>query len=237
MNMRFGVIKTLVENKLVKSFVDNKLDKDMKFFKNELLENKSFKRLYFIYDTLKENKSLDKETAEYLVDDLSREVKSIKLTENFVNKITKWTKGIVKENNYTMIDDLVYGDDLKPEKKSIAKKNVIESLVKQPIIKESKKVVPISTMLKIANNNIEKTLSELNESDRQEVISNLKKKPTKEEFESIKESTIQKLEKLISESDEEIKQALVETKNKIQSTEFNKKEFIKLEQLNNGLIV
>ena len=46
--MRFGVIKTLVENKLVKSFVDNKLDKDMKFFKNELLENKSFKRLFFI---------------------------------------------------------------------------------------------------------------------------------------------------------------------------------------------
>ncbi len=237
MNMRFGVIKTLVENKLVKSFVDNKLYKDMKFFKNELLENKSFKRLYFIYDTLKENKSLDKETAEYLVDDLSREVKSIKLTENFVNKITKWTKGIVKENNYTMIDDLVYGDDLKPEKKSIAKKNIIESLVKQPVVKESKKVVPISTMLKIANSNIEKTLSELNESDRQEVISTLKKKPTKEEFESIKESTIQKLEKLISESDEEIKQTLVETKNKIQSTEFNKKEFIKLEQLNNGLIV
>ena len=235
--MRFGVIKTLVENKLVKSFVDNKLDKDMKFFKNELLENKSFKRLYFIYDTLKENKSLDKETAEYLVDDLSREVKSIKLTENFVNKIAKWTKGIVKENNYTMIDDLVYGDDLKPEKKSIAKKNIIESLVKQPVVKESKKVIPISTMLKIANNNIEKTLSELNESDRQEVISTLKKKPTKEEFESVKESTIQKLEKLISESDEEIKQTLVETKNKIQSTEFNKKEFIKLEQLNNGLIV
>ena len=235
--MRFGVIKTLVENKLVKSFVDNKLDKDMKFFKNELLENKSFKRLYFIYDTLKENKSLDKETAEYLVDDLSREVKSIKLTENFINKITKWTKGIVKENNYAMIDDLVYGDDLKPEKKSIAKKNIIESLVKQPVVKESKKVVPISTMLKIANSNIEKTLSELNESDRQEVISTLKKKPTKEEFESIKESAIQKLEKLISESDEEIKQTLVETKNKIQSTEFNKKEFIKLEQLNNGLIV
>jgi alpha-D-ribose 1-methylphosphonate 5-triphosphate diphosphatase PhnM len=189
------------------------------------------------YDTLKENKSLDKETAEYLVDDLSREVKSIKLTEIFVNKITKWTKGIVKENNYTMIDDLVYGDDLKPEKKSIAKKNVIESLVKQPMIKESKKVVPISTMLKIANNNVQKTLSELNESDREEVISSLKKKPTQEDFETIKESTIQKLEKLISESDEEIKQTLLETKNKIQSTKFDKKEFIKLEQLHKGLIV
>ena len=235
--MRFGVIKTLVENKLIKSFVNKQLDKDMKFFKNELLENKSFKRLYFIYDTLKENKSIDKETAEYLVDDLSKEVKSIKLTESFLNKINKWTKGVVKENNYTIIDDLIYGDDLKPEKKSIAKKNIVESLMKSPVIKESKKVVPISTMLKIANNNIEKTLSELNESDREEVISSLKRKPTKEEFETIKESTIQKLEKLISESNEEIKQTLLETKNKIQSAKFDKKEFIKLEQLHKGLIV
>ena len=235
--MRFGVIKTLVENKLVKSFVDNKLDKDMKFFKNELLENKSFKRLFFIYDTLKENKSLDKETAMYLVDDLSKEVKSIKLSENFVNKITKWSNGIVKENNYTIIDDLIYGDDLKPEKKSIAKKNIVESLTKEPIVKDSKKVVPISTMLKIANSNIEKTLSELNESDREEVISLLKKNPSKEEFEMIKETTIQKLEKLISEADEEIKQTLLETKTKIKSSEFTKKEFIKIEQLNNGLIV
>ena len=145
--MRFGVIKTLVENKLVKSFVDKQLDKDMKFFKNELLENKSFKRLYFIYDTLKENKSLDKETAQYLVDDLSNEAKNIKLSENLITKISKWTRGLVKENNYTIIDDLIYGDDLKPEKKSIAKKNIVESLTKQPTIKESKKVVPISTIM------------------------------------------------------------------------------------------
>lgn len=235
--MRFGVIKTLVENKLVKSFVDKQLDKDMKFFKNELLENKSFKRLYFIYDTLKENKSLDKQTAEYLVDDLSNEAKKIKLSENLINKVSKWTKGIVKENNYSIIDDLVYGNDLKPENKSIAKKNIVESLIKKTEIKEPKKVVPISTMLKIANLNIEKTLSELNESDRNEVITTLKRKPTKEEFQSIKESTIQKLEKLISESEEEIKQTLVETKNKIKNTEFSKKEFLKLEELNKGLVI
>lgn len=235
--MRFGVIKTLVENKLIKSFVNKQLDKDMKFFKNELLENKSFKRLFFIYDSLNENKSLDKETAQYLVDDLSIEAKKIKLSESIIGKISKWTKGVVKENNYTIIDDLIYGDDLKPEKKSIAKKNIVESLTKTPIIKESKKIVPVSTMLKIANSNIEKTLSELNESDRQEVIFKLKKNPTKEEFESIKESTIQKLEKLINESNEEIKNTLLETKNKIQNTKFNKKEFLKLEELNNGLIL
>jgi hypothetical protein len=235
--MRFGVIKTLVENKLVKSFVDKKLEKDIKFFKNDLLENKSFKRLYFIYDTLSENKSLDKETAEYLVEDLTKEVKSIKLSESLVNKITRWTRDVVKENNYVVIDDLIYGDTLQPEKKSIAKKSIVESLTKKPMVKESKKIIPLSSMLKIANTNIEKALSELNESERDEVLKTLNKKPTKEEFESIKESTIQKLEKLISESEEEIKNTLIETKNKIQSTQFNKKEFIKLEQLNNGLVI
>jgi len=235
--MRFGVIKTLVENKLVKSFVDKKLEKDIKFFKNDLLENKSFKRLYFIYDTLNENKSLDKETAEYLVEDLTKEVKSIKLSESLVNKITRWTRDVVKENNYVVIDDLIYGDTLQPEKKSIAKKSIVESLTKKPMVKESKKIIPLSSMLKIANTNIEKALSELNESERDEVLKTLNKKPTKEEFESIKESTIQKLEKLISESEEEIKNTLIETKNKIQSTQFNKKEFIKLEQLNNGLVI
>ena len=235
--MRFGVIKTLVENKLVKSFVDKKLDKDMKFFKNEILENKSFKRLYFIYNTLNENKSLDKDTAEYLVEDLTKEVKSIKLSESLVNKISRWTRDVVKENNYVVIDDLIYGDTLQPEKKSIAKKSIVESLTKKPMVKESKKIIPISSMLKIANTNIEKALSELNESERDEVLKTLNKKPTKEEFESIKESAIQKLEKLISESEEEIKSTLIETKNKIQSTQFNKKEFIKLEQLNNGLVI
>ena len=135
--MRFGVIKTLVENKLVKSFVDKKLEKDIKFFKNDLLENKSFKRLYFIYDTLSENKSLDKETAEYLVEDLTKEVKSIKLSESLVNKITRWTRDVVKENNYVVIDDLIYGDTLQPEKKSIAKKSIVESLNKKAIVKES----------------------------------------------------------------------------------------------------
>ena len=235
--MRFGVIKTLVENKLVDSFAKKKIKKDMKFFKDEILSESSFKRMFFIYDTLCENKDLDKETAQYLVDDLSNEVRKIKLSESLLDKLTKWTKGIVKENKYTTIDDLMYGDDLKPEKKSIAKKSIVESLTKKPVIKESKKVIPISTMLKIANTNIEKTLQDLNESDRAQVVEFMKSNPTKDEFEALKESTIQKIEKLISESNEEIKPTLVETKNKISQTNFNKKEFLKLKELSNGLLL
>lgn len=235
--MRFGVIKTLIENRLIKSFADKKLDKDMKFFKNTILEDKSFKRLYFIYDTLKENKGLDKETATYMVDDLVNEAKSLKISDKITKDIEKWTNSVVKENNYSKIDDLIYGDSLVPEKKSIAKKEIIESLTKKPIVKESKKVVPIKTMLKIANNTVEKKLSELNESDREKVLSLLKSEPSEDEFNSLKENTISKIEKLISESEAELKTALVETKDRITSSNYSKKEFIKLSQLNQGLLL
>ena len=235
--MRFGVIKTLVENKLVKSFAEKKLSKDMKFFKNTILEDKSFKRLYFIYDTLKENKGLDKETATYMVDDLVNEAKSLNLNEDTLNKIKKWTLSVVKENNYTKVDDLIYGDALNPEKKSIAKKEIVESLTKKPVVKEEKKIVPIKSMLKIANNNVQKALEELNESEREQIVSLLKSEPSKEEFDSLKESTIKKLDSLINESDEDLKKALNETKEKVVSSNYSKKEFVKLSQLNGGLVI
>jgi hypothetical protein len=235
--MKFGEIKTLVENKLIKSFAEKNLDKDMKFFKNTILEDKSFKRLYFIYDTLNENKGLDKETAIYMVDDLVNEAKSLKISDKITKKIEKWTKSVINENQYSKVDDLIYGDSLVPEKKSIAKKEIIESLTKKPIVKESKKVVPIKTMLKIANNTVEKKLSELNESDREKVLSLLKSEPSEEEFNSLKENTISKIDQLISESDNELKTTLTETKEKIASSNYSKKEFIKLNQLNQGLLL
>jgi hypothetical protein len=210
----------------------------MKFFKNNILEDKSFKRLYFIYETLNENKGLDKETATYLVEDLSDEAKSMKISEELETKIKRWTSSIVKENNYSKIDDLIYGDSLVPEKKSIAKKEIIESISKKPVVKETtEKLVPIKTMLKIANSTVEKKLSELSESDREKVLSLLKSEPTKEEFDSLKESTISKLDSLINESDENLKTTLVETKERISKSNYSKKEFIKLSQLNQGLII
>lgn len=235
--MKFGVIKTLVENKLIKSFAEKNLDKDMKLFKKTILEDKSFKRLYFIYDTLKENKGLDKETATYMVDDLVKESRSLKISNKTLKFIEKWTKSVINENQYSKIDDLIYGDSLVPEKKSIAKKEIIESLTKKPIVKESKKIVPIKTMLKIANNTIGKKLSELNESDREKVLSILKSEPSEEEFKSLKENTISKIDQLISESDNELKTALTETKERIASSNYSKKEFIKLNQLNQGLLL
>jgi succinate dehydrogenase flavin-adding protein (antitoxin of CptAB toxin-antitoxin module) len=69
------------------------------------------------------------------------------------------------------------------------------------------------------------------------VISLLKSEPSKEEFESLKESTINKLDSLINESDEDLKKVLNETKEKVVSSNYSKKEFVKLSQLNGGLVI
>ena len=53
--MRFGVIKTLVENKLVESFKKNDLKINMKYFKTKLLSDKSFVKMMNVYNNLNEN--------------------------------------------------------------------------------------------------------------------------------------------------------------------------------------
>jgi hypothetical protein len=75
--MRFGIIKTLVENKLVESFKNDALKTDMYLFNKKLLKNKDFVKMMSIYDNLNENKGLDKETSNYLVEDMVSEFKNL----------------------------------------------------------------------------------------------------------------------------------------------------------------
>jgi hypothetical protein len=236
--MRFGVIKTLVESKLVESFKKNNLKEDMRLFNTKLLKNKDFCKMMSVYDNLNENKGLDKESANYLIDDLVKEFNSVKLNENTIKFIKSWTSDVVKENKYSKIDDLIYGDTIKPEKKSIARKEIVESLNKISVIKENKTPkVPISTLLKVANNTAKKYLETLTESDRQKVLDviSVDDKTLKVKFEELKENTISKLDNLINESDEELNKRLTETKDRIQKTIISKDEYVKLWKLNQNI--
>jgi hypothetical protein len=236
--MRFGVIKTLVESKLVESFKKNNLKEDMRLLNTKLLKNKDFCKMMSVYDNLNENKGLDKESANYLIDDLVKEFNSVKLNENTIKFIKSWTSDVVKENKYSKIDDLIYGDTIKPEKKSIARKEIVESLNKISVIKENKTPkVPISTLLKVANNTAKKYLETLTESDRQKVLDviSVDDKTLKVKFEELKENTISKLDNLINESDEELNKRLTETKDRIQKTIISKDEYVKLWKLNQNI--
>lgn len=236
--MRFGVIKTIVESKLTKSFKDNTLKENMQLFNGKLLSNKGFCKMMNIYDNLNENKGLDKESANYLIDDLIKEFNSINLDKKIIQFIKSWTRDIIRENNYKTIDELIYGDSLKPEKKSIARKSIVESLNKNKVVNENKlSKVPISALLKIANNNAKKHLETLNESDRKKVLDiiSVSNKDLETKFKQIKEDTINKLNNLLTEGDEELKKKLTETKDKISNIKVSKNEYVKLWALNQNL--
>jgi len=236
--MRFGIIKTLVENKLVESFKNDALKTDMYLFNKKLLKNKDFVKMMSIYDNLNENKGLDKETSNYLVEDMVSEFRNLNLSESTNKFIKSWTKDIVLENKYETIDDLLYGDLIKPEKKSIAKKKIVESLTKtKPIVESKTPKVPISSMLKVANKTAEKYLENLTESERNSIkeILTSKEEDLKSKFDELKENAVQKIELLISESDEELKNVLVETKERITNSKSSKKEYIKLLSLTQNL--
>jgi hypothetical protein len=236
--MRFGVIKTLVENKLVESFKNDTLKNDMYLFNKKLLKNKDFVKMMSIYDNLNENKGLDKETSNYLVEDMVSEFRNLKLSESTNNFIKSWTKDIVLENKYETIDDLLYGDLIKPEKKSIAKKKIVESLTKiKPIVENKTPKVPISSMLKVANKTAEKYLENLTESERNSVkeILTSNDENLKVKFTELKETAIQKIDTLISESDEDLTKVLLETKDRLTNVKPSKKEYIKLMNLTQNL--
>lgn len=231
--MKFGELKTIVENKLVDSFIKNELKSDLKVFNKIIKEDKSFGKMMVKYDSLLENKGYDKDVATFMFDEVISELKSLTLKESTVNTIVKWSEGIKCENKYIEIDEFITSDDF--EKKFKIKKSIIEGLTKKPTIKESVKL-PISSLVKVANNTIKKHLDTLNESDREKVMEVLKSEDIlKEKFNELKENTISTINSMISESDESVKSTLSETVKKIESTEFSKKEYVKLLTLNEGL--
>lgn len=234
--MKFGIVKSLVEKKLIKSFGNNNLTNDLKILNRFLKEEKSFKELMYVYDTLSEQKGMDKETATYFVEEIKNKSIGKKLSENFLKKFKNWTKEIVTENHYENIDNFLSSDLKEIDKIATSKKNIIESISKNKIVEhKSEKNLPISSMLKIANQNIQKHLETLSENERNEVIDFIKN--GEEKFEFLKEQTIEKLDKLMENSEQSLKSNLLETKNKISNTNYSKEELTKLVKLNNGLII
>jgi hypothetical protein len=235
--MRFGVIKTIVENRFIKFFGTKEQKKDFKLFESILLKDDAFKRLFFIYDTLKENKKLDRTEAEYLIEDLTKEAKSLSISEKSKSLTENWKKSVVLENRYTIIDDLIYGDALVPEKKSIAKKQIVEGLMKEKISESKKPSIPLKSFVKLANKNVENLLESLPESDKKQVMEVLKKSNSKELFEELKKDTLDKIKILSENNDTEFVSVLNEIQTKIENTNYTKKEYYKLYELNKNLVI
>ena len=234
MIMKFGEIKTIVENNLIDSVKDKSVFKEnMKNFKKHFLKDPNLSKLYLIYDDLLKPRGLNEEDAsKYLNEGISLAKSLIKKTKLPV------IKNKLVENNYQSIDALVY-ESAKTISESLDSKNKVLSILQaKPIDTTNFIKLPISAMLKVSNEKISEYISKIDESSKKELIALLSenKDDLKNKFKEIKENILIKLNTLKeSESDLEVKNKVDKTIEKITLESFDILNYYTLNKLNESL--
>ena len=238
--MKFGILKSKIENVLLESYKDGTFKEELKTFDKLVLKNKNVSKLYYLYDDLSSNKGLN----ESIVDDYINE--SIKLFENTINKLTtsevnvisNWVKNVKSENKYDTIDSLFSTGVLTIENRIKSKKLISESLVTIP--KKTKEVVnvPISTMVNMANKTISSYIDNLNESEKDEFnrLLSVDDSELKTKYSTIKESVVGKLNTMYNQNhDRSTRMAINETIEKLSTEKYDKLNYYKLKSLYENL--
>jgi hypothetical protein len=238
--MKFGILKSKIEDCLVESYRKDTLKRNMFVFEELVLKNKTLSTLYFLYDELSKNKGLN----ESIVNDYINE--SIVLFENTISKVDKndlkelnmWVDHIVSENRYEDIDNLFSSNVSTIEEKLKSKKTISENLKKSPEQEKEVIEVPLNSMVKIANDTIKTYIDGLNESEKKQlnVLLSTPDEKLNQKYDFLKEDVIEKLETLLSENeDSEVTQKINETINKLQTEGYDKINYFKLKQLRENL--
>ena len=129
--MKFGILKTKIEDLLIESYKNDTLKRDMFVFDELILKNKNLSKLYYLYEELSTNKGLSKELANELIN------QSITLYENLVNKISSenineiklWVGSQNTKNRYADLDNLFSKNVTDMINKVVSKNQIAESLM------------------------------------------------------------------------------------------------------------
>lgn len=237
--IKFGLLKSKIETKLLESYSNKTFKSEIKNFKKLVLENKNVSKLFYLYDELNSNKGLN----ESIVWDYINE--SIVIYENTINKIKpedfrniqSWVSDVKTENKYENIDNLFFVDVLNLESRILSKKVITENLKKPRVEKKESINLPISAMVNIANKTISTFVEGLNESEKKELLEFFSSDDTqlKESFDQIKGDVITKLESLKENTDSLTLIKINETIEKVTSESYNKLTYFKLKNLKESL--
>jgi hypothetical protein len=238
--MKFGILKSKIEKMLLESYKTNTFKNEIKNFNELVLKNKNMSKLFYLYDELNSNKNLSESVAnEYIFE-------SIKIYENIVNKLgnnsllelNKWVSSVSTENLYEHIDSIFNLDVLNIESNIKSRKHISESLQKTPIKKQESLNIPLSAMVNVANKTITNFIENLDESDKKELFKLLSEddKSLSDKFDSLKESVINKLEKIkMDENDKSVQSSIDSTLSKVIHEKYDKLTYFKLKNLNENL--
>jgi hypothetical protein len=239
----FGTIKTKIENASVELYGKPEFKKYIAQLKSMVLENKDLAELYYIYDDLSQKKGLSKDIAtDYINESIEYSQILIENNEQTLMNVDKWVSSIVKEseNNYRDLDITIYNKSIKNLETVLeSKKRIINTIISEEKIEIKESInLPLNTMLKVANERLNKELSNINEEEKRELIelSSLTESEIKTELDTLKENVISNLKVSLNESKEnDLKETIENTIKKISESKYDKYNLYKLRKLNKGL--
>jgi hypothetical protein len=234
--MEFGLIKSKIEKKLSDSYMNESFKKEFATFKKLVLDNESLSKAFHIYNELGEKKGYGDRFAEDFLEECVDLYNRLEVDEKSIYLLNKWIKDVVTENNYKKIDLVLNTDSVLIEERIKSKNQILENLKSK---KEDKKLIniPLEKMVEIANKNLNDHLSQLSESEVDQIkkYTSLSKDELSKRYEVISEMVFEKLETLSKSSDNETKQRIEETVKRIKTQDINTLSFIKLKSLNETL--
>lgn len=239
----FGLLKSIVENALVTNYKKDEFKKVIREFKEFVSDNKAVAKIYLNYGSIMKMNNLTEDVAtDFLrlsIDDIKT---TIKENKKQFQEFDYWVETLDEsvENNYKLLDDLVFAQTSEEFVKLVESKKILHKMLTNSK-KEEKTLtetinIPIEKMFGVVADTFSNEYSNLSESQLFELKSILKltKEELTEGIERLKNEIISKLN-LISESDEETKIKIQETKNRIEKTEIDSLSYYKLKKLSEGL--
>jgi hypothetical protein len=238
--MEFGILKTKIEDKLVHSYVNNTMKKDLFVFEQLVLNNKNLSKLYLMYDELSSKKGLNESLSNDFISESISEFKSIKksISRSDLDEINMWIGHLKSENRYVDVDNLFTSDVTKLEEKVKSKQNILTNLMGVQKVNESRSNVSLSNLMEVANKTVNDYLNTLSESEKNEIKKIMTEDENKleMEFNFIKENSITRLNNLkLNESDSDVINTIDQTISKIENETFNKISYVKLKKLNEDI--
>ena len=238
--MKFGILKSKIENVLLESYKNNTFKTELKNFKTLVLENKNVAKVFYLYDELNSPKALNETYInEFINESVKLYEKSLsKITKSDFNKLNEWVRTSNVENSYETIDNLFSTDVLTIESRIKSKKLISETLRKLPVVTTEGINLPLTTMVSVANKTIKNYIDGLNESDKKELMSLLSEDDNTltEKYNTIKETVVEKLTNMKDSSDDNsVKSRIDETLSKVLAEKYDKLTYFKLKSLNENL--
>ena len=218
----FGLLKSIVENALVKTYKTEDFKQIIKEFRDFIKDNKSVGELYVEYGSLMKTKGLNEEVAKEF---LGLSVDFIKNTINSnkreFEQFDSWveTLGESIDNQYELLDNMVYAKTADDFTKLVESRKQMWKLMsetkEESTITESVNI-PLESMFGVAADTFAKEYSQLSESELFELKSILRmsQEELSEGIERLKTEVLGKLSS-INESDDDTNKKLNETKVRI----------------------